>query len=138
MNESQRFTLPAKAPSANGNLLISHHKERFAEVTAAATYRGFSFVITLGDVDFQVRHYDDLPGVSTIISPKTARHLPQTRVLAGYLFSAMGCQKLLLHCERDDTYREVDRWTLVDTTEETCAARSAPLPADSGGVRKFR
>jgi hypothetical protein len=122
MNESQRFTPPAKAPSASGNLLISHRKERFAEVTENATYRGFNFVITLGDVDFQVRHYDDLPGVSTVISPKTARQLPQTRSLAGYLVSVMGCQKMLLYDESTDTYREVDERALEYITAEACIA----------------
>jgi hypothetical protein len=122
MNESQRFTPPAKAISANGNLLISHRKERFAEVTENATYRGFNFVITLGDVDFHVRHYDDLPGVSTVIHPKTARQLPQIRPLAGYLVSALGSRKVLFYDDASDTYREADVRPLDNALLETCAA----------------
>jgi hypothetical protein len=120
MSWSQRNTPPVKAPFTSGSLMISQHKERFAEVTEDVTYRGFNFVITLGDVDFQVRHYDDLPGLSTVISPKTAHLLPQTRTLAGYLVSVLGCRKLLLHCERSETYREVNMRTLGFVTTEAC------------------
>jgi hypothetical protein len=118
MSWSQRNTSPVKAPFKTGNLMISHHKERFAEVTPDATYRGFNFVITMGDIDFNVRHYDGLPGVSTIINPKTAKHLPQLRSLVNYLVSTLGSRKVLNYDGNSDTYREVDVRTLGFITAE--------------------
>ena len=118
MNSSQRNITPAKAQFTAGNLMISQRKERFAEETADVTYRGFNFVITIGDVDFNVRHYDDLPGVSTVISPKTAGHLPQVRSLVNYLVSTLGSRKVLNYDGSSDTYREVDVRTLDFITTE--------------------
>jgi hypothetical protein len=102
--------------------MISHCKERFAEVTSDVTYRGFNFFITIDEVVFTVRHYDDLPGVSTIISPKTAGQLPQASLLVDYLVSALGCRRILFSDESGDTYREVDAGRLDFTTSGSCAA----------------
>jgi hypothetical protein len=120
-----QITTETEIPLTTESPMISHRKERFAEATADVTHYGFNFFITVGDVIFSVRHYDDLPGVSTIISPKTARQLPQARLLVDYLGSALGRSRTLFYDGSSDTYREVDVRTLDFKLFEACATSPA-------------
>jgi hypothetical protein len=97
---------------ATESAVISNRKERFAEVAGDVTYRGFNFFVTVEDIAFNVRHYDDLPGVSTIISPAPARQLPQARSVVDYLVSTIGSKRVLFYDGNSDKYREVDLPTL--------------------------
>jgi hypothetical protein len=115
-------TVVAGIPATAGSPMISFQKERFSEVLSGVTYHGFNFSVTIGGVAFGIRHYDDLPGVSTIISPKTARVMPQAGPLAVYLTSVLGCPRILFYDETSDAYREVDVRTLNFKSSEKTRA----------------
>jgi hypothetical protein len=87
-------------------------EERFHEVTDDVTYHGFNFSIAIDDIEFKVRHYDDLPGVTIVISPTAARQLPQARQLVDCLISDFRRQEVYFKDEQSDRYRRVELNTL--------------------------
>jgi hypothetical protein len=97
---------------ASGLPLLCSRTERFEEICPDAIYRGFNFLITIGAVDFTIRHYDDLRGVSAVISPRAARELPEARLLVNYLESTLGSRRPVFYDPVTGAYREVDGRTL--------------------------
>ena len=67
------------------NPVVSPVVNRFYEIVNGSTYTGFSFSITIDQVEFQVRNYDDLPRTTFVTGPKTARIMPQARRLVDFL-----------------------------------------------------
>ena len=97
-------------------------KERFDVVapenpdgTVDYAYHGFNFVITVDERDFQIRTYDDEPGIATVISPTDARTRPEARALADFITSTLRCTGIHFYCGPVGTYRPVEIQTLEFT-----------------------
>ncbi len=104
--------------------MINHSIERFTEVAPEMTCHGFNFFMTVDDVVFKVRHYDNLPGVATVIEPKESNQLSQAKSVVHYLTSVLGREMVLFYDGTSDTYREVDLETLEFKTDDKCPAKS--------------
>ena len=97
-------------------------KERFDDVgpenpdgTVAYAYHGFNYVIAVDERAFQVRTYDDEPGIATVISPTDARTRPEARALVEFITSTLGCTGIQFYCGPVGTYRPVEIRTLEFT-----------------------
>src|SRR5437870_2294506 len=97
-------------------------KERFDDVapenpdgTVDYAYHGFNYVVRVGEHGFQVRTYDDEPGVATVISPTDARTHPEARALVEFISSTLGCTGIQFYCGAIGTYRPVEIRTLEFT-----------------------
>lgn len=58
--------------------------------TVDYAYHGFNYVIAVGERVFQVRTYDDEPGIATVIGPTDARTRPEARALVEFITSTLG------------------------------------------------
>ena len=97
-------------------------KERFDDVapensdgTVDYAYHGFNYVIAVDERVFQVRTYDDEPGIATVISPTDARTRPEARALVEFITSTLGCTGIQFYCGPVGTYRPVEIRTLEFT-----------------------
>lgn len=97
-------------------------KERFDDVapenpdgTVDYAYHGFNYVIAVDESVFQVRMYDDEPGIATVISPTDARTRPDARALVEFITSTLGCAGIQFYCGPVATYRLVEIRTLEFT-----------------------
>lgn len=97
-------------------------KERFDDVapenpdgTVDYAYRGFNYVITVDECVFQVRTYDDEPGIATVIGPTDARTQPEARALVEFITSTLSCTGIQFYCGPIGTYRPVEIQTLEFT-----------------------
>jgi len=78
-------------------------------------YHGFNYVIAVGQRLFDVRTYDDEPGVASVIRPIDALNQPEARALAEFIVSEMGCASVQFYREPPGTFRPVDVRTLEFT-----------------------
>jgi hypothetical protein len=97
-------------------------EERFDDVapensdgTVDYAYRGFNYVITIDERVFQVRTYDDEPGIATVIGPTDARTQPEARALVQFITSTLNCTGIQFYCGPIGTYRPVEIQTLEFT-----------------------
>jgi hypothetical protein len=97
---------------ATEDLAISHSFDCFIETTETATYRGVNFHIAIGHTVFNVRIYSDLPDMSFVISPKSAREMPRVGLLVSYLILTLEFDRLAFYDPDSDQYREVDVKTM--------------------------
>ena len=99
------------------NPVVSPVVNRFYEIANGRTYTGFSFSISIDQVEFQVRNYDDLPRTTFVTGPKMAREMPQARRLLDFLASEHRRHFFYFYDEQGDTYRIVELKTLEFAAE---------------------
>jgi hypothetical protein len=90
------------------NPVVSSVVNRFYEINNGSTYAGFCFSITIDDVEFRVRNYDDMPRATFVTSPKTARKMPQALRLVEFLTSEHRRNHFYFYDEQSDIYRIVE------------------------------
>jgi hypothetical protein len=74
-------------------------------------YHGFNYVVEVEGQQYNVRIYDDEPGVASVIGPTDARHLSETPALLTFLAKSLNCSRFQLY-HGTFGYREVDPVTL--------------------------
>jgi hypothetical protein len=94
-------------------------KERFDDVapenpdgTVDYTYRGYNYVIAVGEQNFLVRIYDTESDVATVIDPTRARTRAEARELVDFITSTLGCTAIQFYCGPMGVYCPVDIRTL--------------------------
>ena len=60
-------------------------------------YHGFNYIIHVKDQQYNVRTYDDEPGVATVISPTDACQLRETPALLKFLKDSLNCSDFQLY-----------------------------------------
>ena len=95
------------------------NKERFDDVapenpdgTVDYAYRGYNYVIAVGEHTFLVRIYDTEPDVATVVDPTFARTSAEARELVEFITSTLGCTGVQFYCGPVGVYRPVDIRTL--------------------------
>lgn len=76
-------------------------------------YHGFNYTVEVANRKFNVRTYDDEPGVATVISPTDARHLAETTELLEFLADSLSCSRFQIYYGPIGSYKEVDPKTLA-------------------------
>ena len=100
------------------------YKERFDDVGPQDTegryeyaYRGFEYRIAVDDALFEVRTYDDEPGVAIILKPTRARTSPRARELVDFITRTLNCDTVQFYCHAVGHYRAVDLKTFEFTED---------------------
>ena len=99
-------------------MITIRNKQRFDDIgeqNAAGfydyVYSGFNYDIAAGEREFNVRTYDDEPGIATVIEPTNARTCSDARQLVDFLIATLGCTGIKFYAP-DGGYRLVDIQTL--------------------------
>lgn len=90
------------------------NKTRFDDVDSDVgyAYRGFNYVIAVGERRFKVRVYDDEPTRATVISPTDAQRSREARELADCVTGQLGATRIDFYHGPTGTYEPVDLGTL--------------------------
>ena len=101
------------------NTVVIREKQQFDDLSPQNpdgsydwVYCGFTYIIEVNGLNYQVRTYDDEPGTAIVISPTHAHRLPETRALVEFLETTLGIPVIRLYRGEVGYYWRINPATL--------------------------